>query len=120
MRGATSTTVFHDIITKYLSSEYEPEIVEKICGISAKKIRALANEIAKVAFEEEFELPIEWTDFRGEKHNSMKGRPVSFHSMRGVSAHSNGFQTCRALHMLQILLGTVEVPGGFRFKPPYP
>jgi anaerobic selenocysteine-containing dehydrogenase len=50
----------------------------------------------------------------------MKGRPVSFHSMRGVSAHSNGFQTCRALHILQILLGTVEVPGGFRFKPPYP
>ena len=120
VRGATSTTVFHKIITKYLSSEYEPVKVEKICGISAKKIRALANEIAKVAFEEEFELPIEWTDFRGEKHKSMKGRPVSFHSMRGVSAHSNGFQTCRALHMLQILLGTVEVPGGFRFKPPYP
>ena len=120
VRGATSTTVFHKIITKYLSSEYEPEKVEKICGISAKKIRALANEIAKVAFEEEFELPIEWTDFRGETHKSMKGRPVSFHSMRGVSAHSNGFQTCRALHMLQILLGTVEVPGGFRFKPPYP
>ena len=120
VRGATSTTVFHKIITNYLSSEYAPEKVEKICGISAKKIRALANEIAKVAFEEEFELPIEWTDFRGEKHKSMKGRPVSFHSMRGVSAHSNGFQTCRALHMLQILLGTVEVPGGFRFKPPYP
>ena len=116
----SSYSVFHKIITKYLSSEYEPEKVEKICGISAKKIRALANEIAKVAFEEEFELPIEWTDFRGETHKSMKGRPVSFHSMRGVSAHSNGFQTCRALHMLQILLGTVEVPGGFRFKPPYP
>lgn len=51
----------------------------------------------------------------------MIGRPpVSFHSMRGISAHSNGFQTCRALHVLQILLGSVEVPGGFRFKPPYP
>ena len=50
----------------------------------------------------------------------MVGRPVSFHSMRGISAHSNGFQTCRALHVLQIFLGTVEVPGGFRFKPPYP
>ena len=85
---------------------------------SMKKV--VANEIAKVAFEEEFELPIEWTDFRGEKHKVMKGRPVSFHSMRGISAHSNGFQTCRALHILQILLGTVEVPGGFRFKPPYP
>jgi anaerobic selenocysteine-containing dehydrogenase len=40
--------------------------------------------------------------------------------MRGVSAHSNGFQTCRALHLLQILLGAVDCPGGFRFKPPYP
>jgi anaerobic selenocysteine-containing dehydrogenase len=40
--------------------------------------------------------------------------------MRGISAHANGFQTCRALHVLQIILGTVEVPGGFRFKPPYP
>ena len=120
VRGATSTTVFHDIIKKYISSEYDPETVADVCGISAQKIRALANEIAKVAFEEEFELPIEWTDFRGEKHKVMKGRPVSFHSMRGISAHSNGFQTCRALHILQILLGTVEVPGGFRFKPPYP
>src|SRR5690606_240038 len=36
------------------------------------------------------------------------------------SAHSNGFQTCRALHLLQIILGSVEVPGGMRFKPPYP
>ncbi|MEL6523847.1 MAG: molybdopterin oxidoreductase family protein, partial [Pseudomonadota bacterium] len=45
---------------------------------------------------------------------------VSFHAMRGISAHANGFQTCRALHLLQILLGSVEVPGGFRFKPPYP
>ena len=42
------------------------------------------------------------------------------HAMRGISAHSNGFQTCRALHLLQVLLGTIDVPGGFRFKAPYP
>ncbi|TIT70076.1 MAG: formate dehydrogenase, partial [Mesorhizobium sp.] len=48
------------------------------------------------------------------------GRPVSMHAMRGISAHSNGFHTCRAIHLLQVLLGTVDVPGGFRFKPPYP
>jgi formate hydrogenlyase subunit 3/multisubunit Na+/H+ antiporter MnhD subunit len=40
--------------------------------------------------------------------------------MRGISAHSNGFQTCRALHLLQILLGTIDVPGGWRYKAPYP
>ena len=41
-----------------------------------------------------------------------------FHAMRGISAHSNGFQTCRALHLLQILLGTIDVPGGWRYKSP--
>ncbi|MEK9754749.1 MAG: molybdopterin oxidoreductase family protein, partial [Rhodospirillaceae bacterium] len=35
-------------------------------------------------------------------------------------AHSNGFHTCRAIHILQLLLGTIDVPGGMRFKPPYP
>ena len=50
----------------------------------------------------------------------MIGRPVSIHAMRGISAHSNGFQTCRALHMLQIILGSIDCPGGYRFKPPYP
>src|SRR5947209_10255974 len=50
----------------------------------------------------------------------MRGRPVSFHAMRGISAHSNGFQTCRALHLLQILLGTIDVPGGWRYKSPHP
>ena len=48
------------------------------------------------------------------------GRPVAMHAMRGISAHSNGFQTCRALHLLQLLLGSVDVPGGWRYKAPYP
>jgi anaerobic selenocysteine-containing dehydrogenase len=42
------------------------------------------------------------------------------HAMRGISAHSNGFHTCRAIHLLQMLLGSVDVPGGFRYKPPFP
>ena len=50
----------------------------------------------------------------------MIGRPVSFHAMRGISAHSNGFHTCRALHLLQMLLGAVDTPGSYRFEPPFP
>ena len=118
--GITHKPVMHLIAERYLSDDYAPEAVAGRCGIPATKIRTITAEIARVAFEEAFELDHEWTDFRGETHKTMTGRPVSFHSMRGVSAHSNGFQTCRALHVLQILLGTVEVPGGFRFKPPYP
>ncbi|NNK17190.1 MAG: molybdopterin-dependent oxidoreductase, partial [Sulfitobacter sp.] len=119
-KGVTHRPVFHRMAEMYLSDDYAPEAVAERCGIPAKRIRAIAAELARVAFEEAFELDHEWTDFRGEKHKTMTGRPVSFHAMRGISAHANGFQTCRALHTLQILLGTVEVPGGFRFKPPYP
>lgn len=118
--GKTHRTVMHMMAERYLDNKYAPENVADTCGIPADKIRTIAAEIARVAFDESFELDREWTDFRGEKHTTMKGRPVSFHAMRGISAHSNGFQTCRALHVLQIILGTVEAPGGFRFKPPYP
>jgi sulfite dehydrogenase (quinone) subunit SoeA len=118
--GITHKPVFHLMAERYLDEEYAPEAVAERCGIPAEQIRAIAGEIARVAFDEAFELDHEWTDFRGETHKTMIGRPVSFHSMRGVSAHANGFQTARALHVLQIILGTVEVPGGFRFKPPYP
>ncbi len=40
--------------------------------------------------------------------------------MRGLAAHSNGFQTIRALSILMTLLGTIDRPGGFRHKPPFP
>ncbi|NIP16830.1 MAG: formate dehydrogenase, partial [Xanthomonadales bacterium] len=91
-----------------------------VCGIDAGTIRRIAAELADVAFNQAIEVAQPWTDFRGERHERVIGRPVSFHAMRGISAHSNGFQTCRAIHLLQILLGAVECPGGFRFKPPYP
>jgi len=118
--GTTHRPVLHMIAERYMSPEYAPDAVAERVGISADRIRRIAAEIARVAFEEEITLHREWTDFRGKKHETMTGRPVSFHAMRGISAHSNGFQTCRALHVLQILIGSVEVPGGFRFKPPYP
>ena len=87
---------------------------------AAAQIKAIAAELARIAFDEEIEIEQPWVDFKGETHDRMIGRPVSMHAMRGISAHSNGFQTCRAIHLLQILLGSIECPGGFRFKPPYP
>jgi anaerobic selenocysteine-containing dehydrogenase len=118
--GVTHRTVFHAMATRYLDPQYSPEAVADKCGVSADRIKALAALIAKTAFDDPVVIDQPWTDFRGETHAQMIGRPVTFHAMRGISAHSNGFQTCRALHTLQILLGSVEVPGGFRFKPPYP
>ncbi len=113
-------TVFRHMVEEYLKPEYAPEAVATRCGVTALRIRQLAAELATVAFDQAITLDRPWTDFRGNPHKDMPGRPVSFHAMRGISAHSNGFQTARALHLLQIILGAVETPGGYRLKPPYP
>ncbi|MEZ5824529.1 MAG: molybdopterin oxidoreductase family protein [Geminicoccaceae bacterium] len=118
--GRVCRPVFELMAESFLDERYLPEKVADECGIDAGTIRRIAAELAHVAFEKEIVLDRPWTDWKGERHEKMIGRPVSFHAMRGISAHSNGFQTCRALHVLQILLGSIEVPGGFRFKPPYP
>ena len=113
-------TVFRHMVEEYLKPDHAPEAVAARCGVTAGRIRALAAELAQVAFDQAITLDQPWTDFRGNRHTDMPGRPVSFHAMRGISAHSNGFQTARALHLLQIILGSLETPGGYRLKPPYP
>ncbi|TIW45803.1 MAG: formate dehydrogenase, partial [Mesorhizobium sp.] len=118
--GHRCVPVFQLIADRYLQESYSPDAVAERCGVPADTIRRIAAELAHVAFDQAIELPVAWTDWAGRRHETIKGRPVSMHAMRGISAHSNGFHSCRAIHLLQVLLGTVDVPGGFRFKPPYP
>ena len=118
--GQNAVPVFELMARKYLDDKYEPEAVTERTGVPAEQIRRIAQELAETAFEKEIVINQPWVDMKGEKHDKMIGRPVSIHAMRGISAHSNGFQTCRALHLLQILLGSIDCPGGYRFKPPYP
>ena len=70
-----------------------PEWAAAITGIPAARIVQLAGEMATTAFDQAFELPIPWTDAWGTQHPTTQGRPVAFHAMRGLAAHSNGFQT---------------------------
>jgi len=100
--------------------ECTPEWAEGITGIPAADIRRIAHEMGITARDEKIELPIPWTDCWGEEHESVSGNPVAFHAMRGLAAHSNGFQTIRSLAILMSLLGTIDRPGGFRHKAPYP
>jgi anaerobic selenocysteine-containing dehydrogenase len=100
--------------------DYTPEWAAEITGIPAERIRRLAHEMGITARDEKIELPIPWTDARGREHESVTGNPVSFHAMRGLAAHSNGFQTIRALGILMTILGTIDRPGGFRHKAPFP
>jgi anaerobic selenocysteine-containing dehydrogenase len=100
--------------------EYTPEWAEQVSGVPAATIRRLAHEMGVTARDRRIELPIAWTDSWGRHHDRVTGNPVAFHAMRGLAAHSNGFQTIRALSILLTLLGTVDRPGGFRHKAPYP
>lgn len=118
--GRLAIPAFQLVVERYLDPQYAPDAVAARCGIPADTIRRIARELAEAAFESNLTLPVAWTDAWGREHAQMVGRPVAMHAMRGISAHSNGFHTCRALHLLQLLLGAVDAPGSFRYQPPYP
>ena len=48
--GVTHVTVMHAMAERYLSSQYAPETVAGRCGVPAERIRAIAAELARVAF----------------------------------------------------------------------
>ena len=118
--GVKVKTVMTQIAEKYLDEQYAPAAVADICGVDADTIERLALEMAHVAFKESITIDTPWTDWTGRRHAQFIGRPVAMHAMRGVSAHSNGFQSCRAIHLIQVLLGAVDSPGSHLAKPPYP
>jgi anaerobic selenocysteine-containing dehydrogenase len=99
---------------------YTPEWAQDITGIPQQTIRRLAHEMGVTARDQKIELPVQWTDCWDNEHDSVTGRPVAFHAMRGLAAHSNGFQAIRALGILMTVLGTIDRPGGFRHKAPFP
>ncbi len=97
-----------------------PEWAERLTGVPKKTIIRLAMEMGITAMQHPVMLPVAWQDMYGDTHQETLGRPVAFHAMRGLAAHTNGFQTIRGLFDLMMMLGTVDVPGGFRYKSPYP
>ena len=118
--GRSTQPGFALLAARYADPAYAPEAVAERCGLDARDIRRIAAEIAEVAFNQPVILKQPWTDSAGVRHETMVGRPVAMHAMRGISAHSNGFHTCRAIHILQMLIGAVDTPGSWRYKSPYP
>jgi len=118
--GRRATPAFQLFAERFMADDYAPDRVAGACGISADTIRRLSRELADVAFGQAITLKQRWTDAWGREHDEMTGRPVAMHAMRGISAHANGFHTCRTLHLLQMILGAIDTPGSFRYQPPYP
>ena len=118
--GTKVVPAFQHIVEEFLGDGYELTKVEKETGIKAIDIERIAAEMAEVAFSEEIIIDQKWTDSYGNEHDQFIGRPVSFHAMRGIAAHKNGFETSRMIHLIQMLLGAIDGPGSFLYKPPFP
>jgi len=118
--GRKVVPAFQLIAERFLDPAYAPDAAAEKTGIPADTIRRIARELASAAFDAPPSLPVAWTDWAGRRHETMEGRAVALHAMRGISAHSNGFHTCRILHVLQMVLGAIDRPGSSRHKPPFP
>lgn len=119
LADGTRVTPAFELLRKRVAA-CTPLWAQEITGIDAQRIERLAHEMGDAALTQAFELPIAWTDAWGKRHATTQARPLAFHAMRGLAAHSNGFQTVRALAVLMSVLGTIDAPGGFRHKAPYP
>ncbi|HFA59620.1 MAG TPA: formate dehydrogenase, partial [Rhodospirillales bacterium] len=98
--GRRAVPAFVLMVERCLDPAYAPEAVADRTGIAAGRIRRIAAELAAAAFDSNIALEVPWTDWRGVRHERSVGRPVAMHAMRGISARSNGFHTCRAIHLL--------------------
>ncbi|HEX4078117.1 MAG TPA: molybdopterin oxidoreductase family protein [Rhizomicrobium sp.] len=118
--GRMAKPVFALLVARCCEAQYSVDNAAAATGIPAATIRRIASELASAAFDAPVIVEQPWIDVAGRRHERMVGRGVSMHAMRGISAHSNGFHTCRAIHLLQMLLGAIETPGSFRIRAPYP
>ena len=119
--GRTVKTVLALAAERYLGVDMRRRRWPSACGSAGGDDRRASRAKWRTSRSSEtIELPIAWTDAWGRRHDKVVGRPVAMYAMRGVSAHSNGFQTCRALHFIQMLLGALDGPGNFRARAPYP
>ncbi|MBT7450603.1 MAG: molybdopterin-dependent oxidoreductase, partial [Rhodospirillaceae bacterium] len=85
--------------------QFDVEAASRVTTVPAEKIRSLTEEFAKAAMIgatvniDGHDLPL---------------RPAAIHFKRGSGAHKGGAHTTLAIHMLNLMVGNLDVPGGQR------
>ncbi len=91
-------------LKSHLKEKYSPEAVAAITSVPAETIRRLAKDFGEAASIGST-IVMEGT--------SMPFRPVcSFCDSRGLSSHQFGMWACMSVHMLNLIVGAMDVPGG--------
>jgi anaerobic selenocysteine-containing dehydrogenase len=81
------------------------EQMSRVCTIPADQIRRVTREFCETA---SIGATIEVDG------HTLPFRPVGIDYKRGMAAHKGGMNSCFAIHMLNLLVGAVDVPGGQR------
>ena len=84
-------------------TKYSPEATEKITTIPAATVRRIAREFGQAARIGET-ITIDGVE--------LSYRPVCVDWARGTQGHKHGFHNCWPLKLLNIVVGSVNVPGG--------
>ena len=84
-------------------AKYSPETTEKITTIPAATVRRIAREFGQAARIGET-ITIDGVE--------LPYRPVCVDWARGTQGHKHGFHNCWPLKLLNIVVGSVNVPGG--------
>ncbi|NOQ13875.1 MAG: molybdopterin-dependent oxidoreductase [Methyloprofundus sp.] len=106
--GKTYVTAFQDFSDSIAS--ITPAYVAEVAGIPEKKVRWLAEELARQA-------KIGATVIMD--GHKLRYRPVAIHTFRGLSAKEFGVQNWRAGLILQMLIGNIDALGGINLHDVY-
>jgi anaerobic selenocysteine-containing dehydrogenase len=92
-----------DLIKEHVKKNYPLDKVEKITTVPAKTIARIAKEFGEAARIgstiniDGHQLPL---------------RPAAVEFKKGANAHKNSFFACHCLQLLNIIVGSINVPGG--------
>ena len=119
--GRHCTPVFQLIAERYLdASLLRPTRSPARCGVPAATIRRIAAELAHAAFEQAIELPVALDRLRRAAPRD-HARPPGRHARH--ARHLRPFERLSDLprhSSVADAAGHHRLPGGFRYKPPYP
>jgi anaerobic selenocysteine-containing dehydrogenase len=101
--GATVRPAFQ-VLKDYLAT-IRPEEMARICTIPLERIRRITREFCTAASI--------GSTIQIDGH-TLPLRPAGIDFKRGMAAHRGGWNSCFAIHMLNLLVGAVDVPGGQR------
>jgi len=102
--GSTKARPAFQLVKEHLQKISVEEMAE-ITTIPVETIRRIAKEFSEAA---RIGSTIE-VDGR-----SLPFRPAAIHFKRGSGAHKGGFHTTLAIHLLNLVVGNLDVPGGQR------